>query len=309
MSSIFLSHTSVDKPFVEKLAKDLKRIGVEVWYDKWQISVGESITWKIESGIRENEYLGIILSSEALQSEWVKSELSAAWVKQMKSRKVFILPILYRECDIPLLLADKKYADFRSSYDDGLQTLARVFGIKDTDTVSIENWRLFTNKRDVDWKKYKVMEFESLVTTLVDRAIEYNWSSYVGGTANPFSIQLHAGISEPQGTFGNQVVHKYISKYVTFKLKPHTNSYWTTAKEEYNPNHFKSGDFDIYVGNTINACDEYLWRAMEDFKDQYGNPKEKPVHFINKFTKSDDWTEAARGFMKKLHWYKGNKLF
>ena len=309
MSSIFLSHTSSDKSFVEKLAKDLKRIGIEVWYDKWQIGVGESITWKIENGIRENEYLGIILSPEALQSEWVKSELSAAWVKQMKSKKVFILPVLYRECEIPLLLADKKYADFRSSYDDGFQTLATVFGIKDTDTLSIENWRKFTNRRDVDWKKYKVMEFELLVTILVDRAIEYNWSSYVGGTANPFSIQLRAHISIPQGSFGNQVIYNSISKYVTFKLKSHTNSYWTTSKEDYNPNHFRASDFDLYVGNSINACDEYLWRIMEDFKDQYGTPKEKPVHFTNKFTKSNDWAEASRELMKKLHWYKGDKLF
>lgn len=43
MSSIFLSHTSLDKPFVEKLAKDLKRIGINVWFDKWEIKIGESI--------------------------------------------------------------------------------------------------------------------------------------------------------------------------------------------------------------------------------------------------------------------------
>lgn len=308
MSSIFLSHTSIDKPFIEKLAIDLKRLGIEVWYDKWQINVGESITWKIEEGIRENEYLGIVLSPEALQSEWVKSELSAAWVKQMKSKKVFILPILYRDCEVPLLLADKKYADFRSSYDDGFQTLAKVFGIMDTNILSIENWRRFVNRRDVDWKKYKVMEFEKLVTTLVDRAIEYNWSSYVGATANPFSIQLYGSVSMPQGTFRDQVVTKYVSKYVTFKLKSRINSYWTTSKEAYNPNHLKSKDFDIYVGNSINACDEYLWRIMEDFKKQYGTPNEKPVHFTNKSTKNDDIIEAARELLKRGNWYKGDKF-
>ena len=71
MPSIFLSHTSVDKPFVEKLAKDLTRLGINAWFDKWNIKIGESITWKIDEGIRENEYLGIILSPEALNSEWV----------------------------------------------------------------------------------------------------------------------------------------------------------------------------------------------------------------------------------------------
>ncbi|MGG1942851.1 toll/interleukin-1 receptor domain-containing protein [Paenibacillus polymyxa] len=92
MSSIFLSHTSIDKPFVEKLARDLKRIGVNVWFDKWEIKMGESITWRIEEGIRENEYLGIVLSPEALSSEWVKSELGAAWAKQMQLRKYLFCP-------------------------------------------------------------------------------------------------------------------------------------------------------------------------------------------------------------------------
>lgn len=309
MSSVFLSHNRIDKPFVEKLAKDLKRIGIKVWFDKWEIGVGESLMWKVNEGIRENEYLAVVMSPEALASEWVKSELSAAWMKQMKSKKVFILPILYRDCEIPLLLADKKYADFRSDYDDGFLALAKVFGIKDAETLSLENWRRFTNKRHADWKKYRMIEFEKLVTTLVDRAMEYNWSSHVGGTANPFSIQLRGNIIMPKNSISKNVSNNTIHKYVTFKLKPGVNSYWASLKEEYNPNHFKSGDFDIYVGNSINACDEFLWRIMEDFKMQHEIPKEKPVHFTNKFMGVDDKVEFVQEMMKKLNWYKGNNLF
>ena len=66
MPTIFLSHTSIDKPFVEKLAKDLENIGINVWYDKYEIKVGESILWKIDEGIRESEYLGIVISKEVV---------------------------------------------------------------------------------------------------------------------------------------------------------------------------------------------------------------------------------------------------
>src|SRR5581483_7356251 len=121
MPSVFLSHTSCDKPFVEKLATDLKRIGVNVWFDKWQIRIGESITWKIEDGIRENEFLGLILSPDALKSEWVKTELSAGWVKQMQGKRIFVLPVLYRDCQIPLFIADRKYAGFRKDYQSGFK--------------------------------------------------------------------------------------------------------------------------------------------------------------------------------------------
>src|SRR5262245_14512862 len=192
MTSIFLSHTSADKPFVEKLACDLKRIGIDVWFDKWEIKVGESITWKIEEGIRENEYLGIVLSPDALNSEWVKTELSSAWRKQMQLKRVTILPILYRDCEIPLFLADRKYADFRKDYQIGLVELTFALGFESSTTISVDNWRLFKKRGHTEWKKYRQLEFEQLVTILVDRATEHNWSTWTGGSRSLFSITLHA---------------------------------------------------------------------------------------------------------------------
>lgn len=98
--------------FCEKLARGLKRVGVEVWFDKWAIKVGESLTWQIEKGFRANDYLGLALSPDALASEWVKSEVGAAWCRQMSSRKIIVLPILYRDCELPLFLADRKIRGF-----------------------------------------------------------------------------------------------------------------------------------------------------------------------------------------------------
>ena len=39
---VFLSHSSVDKPWVIKLKNDLLRYGVSVWLDKDEIRPGES---------------------------------------------------------------------------------------------------------------------------------------------------------------------------------------------------------------------------------------------------------------------------
>lgn len=96
MPSLFLSHSSADKTFVEKLAKDLEGVGVNVWFDKWEIKVGDSLTGKIEEGLQANDYLGLVLSPAAVASEWVKAELSAAWCRQMSSRKIVVLPICIR---------------------------------------------------------------------------------------------------------------------------------------------------------------------------------------------------------------------
>lgn len=232
MPSIFLSHTSVDKPFVEKLAKDLTRLGINAWFDKWNIKIGESITWKIDEGIRENEYLGIILSPEALNSEWVKSELGAAWAKQMQLRKVFVLPILYRDCDIPLFLADRKYADFRGDYDRGLSELVSVFGISDIETISDENWRKFSGKKNTFWQYFRKQEFERLVTALVIRAKTYNWSAWVGGTKNPYSITLSACLDREK------------QKAVSIKLMSRSFVYMASEELVINPNNLKASDFN-----------------------------------------------------------------
>ncbi|GAA0134941.1 hypothetical protein YSY43_17810 [Paenibacillus sp. YSY-4.3] len=300
MPSIFLSHTSIDKPFVEKLARDLKRIGVNVWFDKWEIKIGDSITWKIEEGIRENEYLGLVLSPEALNSEWVKSEIGAAWVKQMQSKKVFVLPIYYRDCNIPLFLADRKFVDFRFEYEDGFSELASIFGIEETEAITQDNWRKFSKSRKVNWKEFRIREFETLVTTLVDRAIEYNWSSWVGGTANEFSITLSARAGD-----------KRIS--ISLKLTPKTNAYMATFKDAYNPNHLKASDFDQYVGNSVNACDEFVWRQMEEFQSNHGRPNDNAEQTTFRFSRGNELVdtaiEVAGQVRDKFNWYKGDKLF
>ncbi|WP_051614099.1 toll/interleukin-1 receptor domain-containing protein [Paenibacillus sp. UNC217MF] len=295
MPSIFLSHTSIDKLFVEKLARDLKKLGVNVWFDKWEIKIGDSITWKIEDGIRENEFLGLVLSPEALNSEWVKSELGAAWVKQMQQKKVFVLPIYYRECQIPYFLADRKFADFRNDYESGFSELAAIFGIDETEAITQDNWRKFTKNRKVNWKQYKIREFEELVTTLVDRAVLYNWSVWVGGTSNEYSITLYA-YKKPE------------NKSISIKLVGGSNAYMATFKNESNPNNLRVSDFDIYVGNSVNYCDEFVWRVMEDFNNNFGTPTEKAQYFTERFSRNDEIYEATKDMLKRFNWYKGNNI-
>jgi hypothetical protein len=55
ISKVFLSHSSADKAFVDRLASDLERINVGAWYDKWEIRVGDSLIEKIQEGIDSND--------------------------------------------------------------------------------------------------------------------------------------------------------------------------------------------------------------------------------------------------------------
>jgi len=126
-SHAFICYSHQDSSFVNRLVGDLSSKGIKIWVDKREIKVGDSITGKISEGIGQNDYLIIVLSEASVRSEWVKRELNAALMKELKRKSVVVLPLLLEDCDIPHLVADKKYADFRQGYDAGLAELLMRF--------------------------------------------------------------------------------------------------------------------------------------------------------------------------------------
>lgn len=120
---VFISYSSKDSEFVERLANDLSKSVKRVWWDRWEIKVGDSITSKINEGIDRNDYLILVLSPNSVESSWVQKELNAGLMRELQTRNVVVLPILIGDCDIPPLIADKRYADFRASYEQGLAEL------------------------------------------------------------------------------------------------------------------------------------------------------------------------------------------
>lgn len=120
---IFLSHTATDKPFIEWLAIALRAHGIEVWFDKWDIKVGDSIVSKINDGLHASDNLLVALSTASVDSDWVKEELNAAQMRQLCDKKIRVLPALIEPCDVPPLLAHHRYADFTKSYAAGLSDL------------------------------------------------------------------------------------------------------------------------------------------------------------------------------------------
>lgn len=125
MSSIFLSHNSKDKPFVRKLANDLRRRGFYVWVDEAEIKVGDSLIEKIREGIDKVEYVGVVLSNNSINSEWVKKEIDIAMNQEIDGKRVKVLPIMLEKVDPPSFLKGKLYADFTTeeAYRHGLDSI------------------------------------------------------------------------------------------------------------------------------------------------------------------------------------------
>ena len=112
MKSLFISHTHSDKSFVRKLADDLIDFNIDVWIDEAEIKIGDSLIDKIREGIDKVDFLAVILSPESVESEWVKREVDIAMNQEIRGKKIKVLPLMYKKCDLPWFLEGKYFGDF-----------------------------------------------------------------------------------------------------------------------------------------------------------------------------------------------------
>jgi hypothetical protein len=98
---------------------------IRVWLDKWEMQPGDSLIDKIQNGLTESSFLLVVLSKNSVQSEWCKKELNSGLMRELNEKKVVVIPILLEDCEIPLFLQEKVYADFRSDFDEGFRLLLR----------------------------------------------------------------------------------------------------------------------------------------------------------------------------------------
>lgn len=129
---LFLSHNNADKPWTERLAAAVEadRSGppLKVFFDKWDIPHGGDIPAELEEGLQNSKYVGLVLSPEALSSDWMTLERSTAIYRDPRARQRSVIPLLRRTCDLPDMLARLKYIDFRSEQDfnEGLDNLVGI---------------------------------------------------------------------------------------------------------------------------------------------------------------------------------------
>jgi len=106
MAQVFVSYSRRDLAFVERMAQDLMRAGVDVWYDLSGLEGGEKWGDKIQSALRGSVCVIVVLSPDSIISEWVEREFLFA-----SNLKKKILPLLYRECELPFNYLNLNYID------------------------------------------------------------------------------------------------------------------------------------------------------------------------------------------------------
>jgi uncharacterized protein YjbI with pentapeptide repeats len=85
--SCFISYSTKDKEFADRLQQEMQQAHLRVWYAPQDIQGGKKLHEQIETAIRIYDKLLLVLSEESLQSEWVMTELRKARKEERASRQ------------------------------------------------------------------------------------------------------------------------------------------------------------------------------------------------------------------------------
>ncbi len=99
--------------------------------DEAELNIGDSLIERIAEGIEEMQFVAAVISNNSITSRWVQKELNLAMSKEIKGRRVTVLPLVIEKCELPTTLSDKLYADFTKpeNFESEYDKLLRALGI------------------------------------------------------------------------------------------------------------------------------------------------------------------------------------
>lgn len=117
--SIFISYSRTDSTFVDRLERDLLNYGFHPWVDRSEIPGGKDWMKEIQRAIDDCQVLLVVLSPDAVASEYVPMEYRHALRKKKQT-----IPLDYRPVqDVPMDLPGLQWVNFQNAYEDGLKKL------------------------------------------------------------------------------------------------------------------------------------------------------------------------------------------
>ena len=112
---IFLSYRSVNPDWAFQLYDALTRIGFSVFFDKFQIVAGTSLTSDLSLAISESESGVILWSNESRRSKWCKYEYESMHQMQIEDSNFHFVVIKMDFQPLPTYLKTLQYIDFSQS--------------------------------------------------------------------------------------------------------------------------------------------------------------------------------------------------
>jgi uncharacterized protein YjbI with pentapeptide repeats len=99
--SCFISYSTKDQAFADRLYADLQNKGVRCWFAPHDVQGGRKLHEQIDEAIRLHDKLLLILSPHSMESEWVKTEIAKARKREVRDPE----GVLKRRVLFPIRLA------------------------------------------------------------------------------------------------------------------------------------------------------------------------------------------------------------
>jgi hypothetical protein len=91
--SCFISYSSKDHNFAQRLHADLQENGVRCWFAPEDMKIGDRIRTRIDEVIRLHEKLLLVLSANSINSDWVEKEVETAFEKERETNRTVLFPV------------------------------------------------------------------------------------------------------------------------------------------------------------------------------------------------------------------------
>lgn len=125
---VFISHASEDKDSVVRpLAYALSNGGLKVWYDEFELKLGDSLRRKIDTGLAKSRFGVVVLSRSFFGKGWTNYELDGLVTRSITGEQV-ILPIWHE-------ITKKELIDYSPSLAD---KVARSTGTHTVEEIAVE---------------------------------------------------------------------------------------------------------------------------------------------------------------------------
>lgn len=160
---VFLSYSSKDKQAVRELAQRLKKDGLRVWFDEWEIKPGDLISLKVEQGLEQSRTLVLVMSANAFASDWVMLERHTAIFRDPTNAERRFIPLRLDDTEIKDTLKQFSYVDWMNkSQEHYTKLLAAIRPIKEIAPEGINASKIYPGKNNEINQKKSSLEYYSL---------------------------------------------------------------------------------------------------------------------------------------------------
>jgi len=91
--SVFISYSTKDQEFADRLHADLQNKGVRCWFAPHDALAGKELHGQIRDAIRVYDKLLLLLSPRSMKSSWVKTEITLARKKERTQKRQVLFPL------------------------------------------------------------------------------------------------------------------------------------------------------------------------------------------------------------------------